>query len=57
MGKGAFVTDVPARLDRLRWSRFHTLQIAALVAFALAVPTERRSLESVAAPLALREHA
>ncbi|MGH8800745.1 MAG: hypothetical protein ACREX6_00410 [Casimicrobiaceae bacterium] len=57
MGKGAFVTDVPARLDRLRWSRFHTLLIAALVAFALAVPAERRPLESVAAPLAWREHA
>ena len=25
-----FPTDVPARLDRLRWSRFHTLLIAAL---------------------------
>jgi MFS family permease len=27
---GPFETDVPARLDRLRWSRFHTLLIAAL---------------------------
>jgi MFS family permease len=27
---GAFHTDVPARLDRLRWTRFHTLLIAAL---------------------------
>ena len=27
---GPFATDVPARLDRLRWSRFHTLLIAAL---------------------------
>ena len=27
---GAFRTDVPARLDRLSWSRFHTLLIAAL---------------------------
>ena len=27
---GSFRTDVPARLDRLRWSRFHTLLIAAL---------------------------
>ncbi|HTS52053.1 MAG TPA: MFS transporter [Burkholderiales bacterium] len=27
---GAFHTDIPARLDRLRWSRFHTLLIAAL---------------------------
>ena len=25
-----FRTDLPARLDRLRWSRFHTLLIAAL---------------------------
>ena len=25
-----FATDVPARLDRQRWSRFHTLLIAAL---------------------------
>ncbi len=30
MVKGPFATDVPARLDRLRWSRFHTLLIAAL---------------------------
>jgi MFS family permease len=30
MESGAFATDVPARLDRLRWSRFHTLLIAAL---------------------------
>ena len=27
---GPFATDVPARLDRLRWSSFHTLLIAAL---------------------------
>jgi MFS family permease len=27
---GPFSTDVPARLDRLRWSSFHTLLIAAL---------------------------
>ncbi|PWT70960.1 MAG: MFS transporter [Proteobacteria bacterium] len=27
---GPFSTDVPARLDRLRWSRFHTLLISAL---------------------------
>ena len=27
---GPFRTDIPARLDRLRWSRFHTLLIAAL---------------------------
>src|SRR5215468_8785969 len=27
---GAFRTDIPARLDRMRWSRFHTLLIAAL---------------------------
>ena len=27
---GSFLTDVPARLDRLPWSRFHTLLIAAL---------------------------
>src|SRR5690242_9828934 len=25
-----FETDVPARLDRLHWSRFHTLVVAAL---------------------------
>ena len=30
MAGGAFSTDIPARLDRLRWSRFHTLLIAAL---------------------------
>lgn len=30
MNDAAFTTDIPARLDRLRWSRFHTLLIAAL---------------------------
>src|SRR4051794_36072270 len=30
MGQGPFSTDVPARLDRLRWSPFHTSLIAAL---------------------------
>src|SRR6185295_13246320 len=30
MTTGPFRTDIPARLDRLRWSRFHTLLIAAL---------------------------
>lgn len=30
MATGPFTTDVPARLDRLRWSRFHTLLVAAL---------------------------
>ncbi|MDN5863787.1 MAG: MFS transporter [Gammaproteobacteria bacterium] len=30
MSKTAFSTDIPARLDRLRWSRFHTRLIAAL---------------------------
>ena len=30
MTAGPFRTDIPARLDRLRWSRFHTLLIAAL---------------------------
>ena len=27
---GTIETDVPARLDRLPWSRFHTLVVAAL---------------------------
>ena len=26
----AFETDIPARLDRLRWGRFHTLVVVAL---------------------------
>ena len=30
MDKGPFPTDVPARLDRLRWSSFHASLIAAL---------------------------
>jgi len=30
MDRGVLTTDIPARLDRLRWSRFHTLLIAAL---------------------------
>ena len=30
MHRAPFTTDIPARLDRLRWSRFHTLLIAAL---------------------------
>jgi hypothetical protein len=29
-GDGAIRTDVPARLDRLPWSRFHRLVIVAL---------------------------
>ncbi len=27
---GAFPTDIPTRLDRMRWSRFHTFLVAAL---------------------------
>src|SRR5215208_6299608 len=27
---GVFETDIPARLDRLRWGRFHTLVVVAL---------------------------
>ena len=27
---GAFTTDIPARLDRLPWSRFHWLLVTAL---------------------------
>ncbi len=49
----AFATDIPARLDRPCWPGFHTLLIAALGAAFLAVNAERRSLESVAAPLSL----
>ena len=30
MRRGRVTTDIPARLDRLRWSRFHSLLIAAL---------------------------
>lgn len=30
LATGAFETDIPARLDRLPWRRFHTLVIAAL---------------------------
>ena len=30
MRDGPFLTDIPARLDRLRWSSFHTTLIAAL---------------------------
>ena len=30
LSSGPFRTDIPARLDRLGWSRFHTLLIAAL---------------------------
>ncbi|HEY1992444.1 MAG TPA: MFS transporter, partial [Gammaproteobacteria bacterium] len=30
MDAGALLTDIPSRLDSLRWSRFHTRLIAAL---------------------------
>ncbi len=30
VGGGVFTTNIPMRLDRLRWSRFHSLLIAAL---------------------------
>ena len=29
-GAGPFHTDIPARLDHMRWGRFHTLLVAAL---------------------------
>jgi MFS family permease len=29
-GRGPFYTDIPARLDCMRWGRFHTLLVAAL---------------------------
>src|ERR1044071_8719538 len=29
-GAGIIATDIPARLDRLRWGRFHTLVVIAL---------------------------
>ena len=29
-GAGIIATDIPARLDRLRWGRFHTLVVVAL---------------------------
>jgi hypothetical protein len=29
-GAGIISTDIPARLDRLRWGRFHTLVVVAL---------------------------
>ena len=29
-GSPVFETDIPARLDRLRWGRFHTLVVVAL---------------------------
>jgi hypothetical protein len=29
-GAAVIETDIPARLDRLRWGRFHTLVVVAL---------------------------
>lgn len=63
-------TDIPARLDRLPWSRFHTVVVAALtgcwscifffvsavaiVELLIGVKAERRSLEDVARPISAR---
>ena len=52
-------TDIPARLDRLPWGRFHSLLGAALmiagglIAWKWGVDAERKSLETVARPLTI----
>jgi hypothetical protein len=49
--EGSIRSLIPARLDRLGWSRFHThLEIALGVAWVL-VDAEQKSLEDIAQPL------
>jgi hypothetical protein len=61
---GKITTNIPQRLDRLPWSRFHLLLVIALAALLLAlaavmevrfgVNAEQKSLESIASPLSSR---
>ena len=49
-------STIPARLDRLRWSKFHTMMViglgsAGLVELAIGIKAEGKSLESVTQPL------
>lgn len=46
-----YSTDLPPRLDRVPWTRFHTLLVMALATMNSAVAAERRPLEHVARPL------
>ena len=45
---GTITTDIPARLDRLPWARFHWL---------LGVKAERQTLESIGRPLTAEDSA
>ena len=44
-------TQVPARLDRLPWSRFHWMAVGGIVEVLFGVRAERQPLENVASPL------
>ena len=48
-------TTIPARLDRLRWSPFHTRMVAGLgaawIEWLIGINAEGKSLESVTKPL------
>ena len=49
---GTVTTKVPARLDRLPWSRWHWMIIIGLgTVWILGVKAERQSLESITQPL------
>jgi hypothetical protein len=48
---GTVTTNVPARLDRLLWSRWHWMIVIGLVEIFLGVRAERQSLEDIAQPL------
>ncbi|MDF5757066.1 hypothetical protein [Spongiactinospora sp. TRM90649] len=48
---GTVTTKVPARLDRLPWSRWHWMILAGLVEAFLGVKAENKGLEAIARPL------
>lgn len=52
-------TDIPARLDRLPWSRWHRTVLVGLGAVRIldGVEAARRSLEDVARPLSAEQAA
>ena len=51
-------STIPAQLDRLRWSPFHTRMVAGLgAAWILGINAEGKSLESITKPLTASEAA
>jgi hypothetical protein len=57
MSEDVVRTNVPARLDRLPWPRWHWMIVIGLVELVLGGKAERQSLESLATPLSAAEPA